>query len=224
MRQETKAKPTTLRRTVDAVTVLVALGLLGALGAYEYQQAKQESAVRHVADDVQRFRQMLQLRSATKDVPLNARGWPMTIDPAWFEHDPPRNVLVTPDRPWVEVAAPGDAELQDPVVRMTISPALASFWYNPYQGIIRARVSVGINDERALTLYNRINGTTLDSIYTKQPPKPTKPAVEAAAPPEPPAATTAEVPTHAEPAETPSLDPTVPLPPAPSEPPHNPPR
>jgi hypothetical protein len=41
----------------------------------------------------------------------------------------------------------------------------AAFWYNPYKGILRARVPYDISDERALDLYNRVNGTSVSSIY-----------------------------------------------------------
>lgn len=174
-------KPTTLRRTVDVVTALAVLGLFGGLIAYQYQHRRQESLVAQAVGDVVRFQQMLQLRAATKDVPLNARGWPQTIDPAWFGEAPPRNGLVSKANPWLEVASPEEAELHDPLVRMTIDSRRAGYWYNPNQGIVRARVPVGISDDRALRLYNRINGTALTSIYSKEPlPKPAAPADTAA--------------------------------------------
>jgi hypothetical protein len=175
-------KPTTLRRTVDVVTAAAVLGLFGGLVAYQYQQRRQENLVAQAADDVVQFQQMLQLRAATKDVPLNARGWPQTIDPAWFTDGAPRNLLVSKANPWLEVASPVEAELRDPLVRMTIDAKKAGYWYNPNQGIVRARVPVGISDDQALRLYNRINGTALTSIYSKEAlPKPAAPAAPAAA-------------------------------------------
>ncbi|MCC6659627.1 MAG: hypothetical protein IT437_01950 [Phycisphaerales bacterium] len=150
------------------VTGLAVLGLFTGLGMYQYQHRQKEVAVAAAADDLVRFQQMIQLRAATKDVPLNARGWPQTIDPAWFGESPPRNHLVSSVHPWLEVAAAEEADLQDPFVRMTIDSKKAGYWYNPNQGIVRARVPVGISDERALALYNRINGTALTTIYSKE--------------------------------------------------------
>src|SRR5262249_12261162 len=74
----------------------------------------------------------------------------------------------------VEVATPAEASLQDPAVRLTLDAHVASFWYNPYQGIVRARVPVLISDEKALDLYNTINGTHLATIYGVAPDEPAK--------------------------------------------------
>jgi hypothetical protein len=54
-----------------------------------------------------------------------------------------------------------------PPVRLTLDDRMASFWYNPYQGVVRARVPVQVNDDAALELYNRINGCSLLSIFDR---------------------------------------------------------
>jgi len=92
----------------------------------------------------------------------------------------------------------------DPPVRMTIDGKLASFWYNPYQGIVRARVPVCVSDRKALDLYNSINGTRLSELYgaPPEPPRESGPALPSGA--EKPRAT-AEVPEQA-----PDLGPSIP--------------
>lgn len=156
---------TTLRRTVDVVCILSAVGLLGGLGAWQLEQTQGKTDEQKLAVAVQDFDRVLKMRAATKDVELNGRGWPVTIDPSWFQDEAPRNPLVSPDRPWVEIAPPEDADLSHPHVRVTLDERFASFWYNPYQGIVRARVPLRINDELSLALYNQVNGTTLTSLY-----------------------------------------------------------
>ncbi len=157
--------PTTLRGTVDVVTLVAALLLIGGLGAYRIDAMKESAAAGQVTTDLGRFEQMIQLRAATKESTLNARGWPVTIDPAWFDGAPPRNSLLSPDRPWVEVATPEEADLLNPRLRAAVDTTLASFWYNPYRGIIRARVPLRINDRKTIDLYNSVNRTSLDAIY-----------------------------------------------------------
>src|SRR5690606_17969529 len=147
---------TTLRRTVDVVTGLAAVGLVAFVTFASATQIRERKLVQEVAADLARFRQVLAYKAASKQVEINGRGWPTTVDPEWFGGEPPRNPLVTPERPWVEIAPPDEAELSDPPVRMAISPLHASFWYNPYQGIVRARVPVSISDEKALRLYNAV--------------------------------------------------------------------
>lgn len=188
---------TTLRRTVDVVTGLAAVGLVAFVTFASATQIRERKLVQEVAADLARFRQVLAYKAASKQVEINGRGWPTTVDPEWFGGEPPRNPLVTPERPWVEIAPPDEAELSDPPVRMAISPLHASFWYNPYQGIVRARVPVSISDEKALRLYNAVNGTALANIYAPIPDP--APPVEK---PEGEKTETAE-------AEEPNLDPTA---------------
>jgi hypothetical protein len=48
---------------------------------------------------------------------------------------------------------------------MAFDRSIAAFWYNPANGVVRARVPVTISDQRATELYNRINGVFLTSIF-----------------------------------------------------------
>lgn len=160
-----------LRRTVDVVAVLAGVGFAAWLGDWWLTRLADEQKKQSVAANVRRFEQVLSLHAASNEGATNQRGWPVTVDPTWFESNPPRNELVSPDRPWVEVATEEESDLRDPMVRMTIDGRHASFWYNPYQGVVRARVPMMINDQAALSLYNRINRTNLSSIYCTIAPK-----------------------------------------------------
>ncbi|MFK7790477.1 MAG: hypothetical protein AB8C95_13405 [Phycisphaeraceae bacterium] len=78
----------------------------------------------------------------------------------WFGEDVPTNVLVEGDRPWIDLAPPGDLgdHPPDPVVS---SQTQAGFWYNPTTGTFRARVTPAASEALTLALYNEINGTAL---------------------------------------------------------------
>lgn len=154
-----------LRRAVDLSTFLAAITLLAVLGWHFSGQVRHDHEITSVRDGLRRFEQTLSMRAAAKDTAITARGWPTTIDSAWFGGDPPRNTLVTPERPWVEIAPPTEAHLRNPNVRIAGDWSTAGFWYNPYLGILRARVPYDISDERARNLYNLVNGTSVDSIY-----------------------------------------------------------
>ena len=183
--------PTTLRRVVDVVCITAAVGMLAGIGYAVNGRITERRTVQDVTDDVNRFRQVLASQAAANATELNPRGWPTTVDPQWFGGEPPRNGLVSPERPWVEVATADEASLTDPMIRMTINPRLASFWYNPFQGIVRARVPVSISDRRALEMYNAINGTSLDEIYSKDIPKAMEKSPQPGAEPSPAPDTTA---------------------------------
>lgn len=164
---------TRMRWVRDLALLIVIAGFIGGGVIMLRQQRDQEALVQQVAAELVRMETEVKFRSATRGAELNARGWPVTVDPKWFQPRPPMNTLVSPDRPWVEVANMSEAGLTHPPVRVTIDTTLAAFWYNPYQGIVRARVPAMVNDERTLQVYNRINGSGLSSLFVRETPIPT---------------------------------------------------
>jgi hypothetical protein len=157
-----------MRRVVDMVIVLSAIGVIGWMLYYKLNAPDLDADAVFVRGEVRRFELEVKVRAATEDGEQTGREWPMTIDPDWFD-SPPQNTLLSHDRPWVEVAPPEHADLRDPVVRLAMDRTFASFWYNPYQGIIRARVPLAVNDEQALRLYNRVNATALTTLFVAPP-------------------------------------------------------
>jgi hypothetical protein len=145
--------------------LVVALWMAGQDRALEaFSTVRTVSAVRHIE-------QVIKFKGTVQTVSTNQRGWPVTVDPVWFENDPPRNPLLSTEHPWLEVAGPEQAAFQHPPVRLAVNTQLAGFWYNPYQGVVRARVPVMVSDQRATALYNRVNGTNLHSILEVEQPK-----------------------------------------------------
>lgn len=154
----------------DLVLVVLVLGVgFGLLWKHRHEQ-QDEQRILAVGADTKRLEMEVRFRAATKTAPLNARGWPASIDPAWFEQSPPRNALLDDDRPWVEVASEAESELTHPLVRMAVSRDIAAFWYNPSLGIVRARVPVMVNDAETTQAYNAVNGTALASILSVETP------------------------------------------------------
>jgi type II secretory pathway pseudopilin PulG len=163
-----------MRRLTNIIFVLGLLGTLGALASLRMMDQAQETKIAQVADDVRRFELMISYQAATNEVELTGRGWPATVDPAWFGNDPPTNTLLSPDRPWVQIASADEAELLHPDIRVASDPSVAMFWYNPYQGVVRTRVPASISDQRTLALYNRLNGCNLTSIFPTERDSPAK--------------------------------------------------
>lgn len=181
-----------MRRFVDACAGLVTLAFVGGLGWIQLGKMSDARDIAQVSDEVRRFELEIKLRAAAPDgARLTGRGWPQTVDPAWFKGDPPRNTLLSSDRPWVEVASAEQSHLLHPPVRIGTTSDIAGFWYNPYQGVLRARVPFTVSDEEAIRLYNRLNGTELASIFASweelKPPTPREPPADALASDEAPA-------------------------------------
>jgi hypothetical protein len=72
----------------------------------------------------------------------------------------PVNLLASADRPWIDLAPPGDLSSHppDPLI---LDDQQASFWYNPTLDVFRARVAPQLSEAKTLELYNQVNGTAL---------------------------------------------------------------
>lgn len=154
-------------------TTLVILGVaaVGAgVGQWHLVRIDIDQRVDRTRAAVDRVRQELTVRSATKTAEMSARGFPNTVDPDWFTDTDPVNALLSDHHPWLEIAGPEEADLEHPVARIAINESDAGLWYNPYRGVVRARVPVTVSDDQALDLYNRINSVTLPDIFWAEPP------------------------------------------------------
>lgn len=150
------------------IDTLVALMLAGVLAGVVYMQNQETSHEDEIAETVEGLRQLhkqILLQAALERVPLNSAGYPETVEVEWFDLSIPRNTLVDENRPWLEVAGIEQRDLVNPPNLTAGDPNTASFWYNPYQGIVRARVPADTSDKTAVALYNRVNATTLASLF-----------------------------------------------------------
>jgi hypothetical protein len=159
-----------VRWILDIIAVLTLAGLIAAVVMFQRVRRERESQVVRTTTELRRLEREIKFRAVTNGTAVNEVGWPVTVEPSWFEH-PPVNNLVTAERPWLEVAPVADADLLHPHIRVTIDEKQAGFWYNPFQGVVRARVPVLVSDKDAAELYNRVNGTSLSSLFEAEAPK-----------------------------------------------------
>ena len=157
-----------MRLLVDSLMAVMLAALLA--GILLKQQADEEARrnVETLRSNVRIIQQQVMLQAALERVPRNEYGFPATIDPAWFGGNVPRNPLFTSDdHPWLEVAGPHEVDLLHPTAR-TSAPDLdrvATFWYNPVRGVVRARVPYDLTDRRTIDTYNYVNGCSLDDLF-----------------------------------------------------------
>lgn len=149
-------------------SILCATMLGGTYTAVNWRQSADavENGVLQAAIGARRaLEREVRIRAAMKEVELNPMGWPRTIDPAWFAMSPPRNPYVSGDHPWVEVASAEQRNLVEPPIRQALTEDVAAYWYNPANGVIRARVGASVTDAGAIDLYNRVNSASVDSLF-----------------------------------------------------------
>lgn len=155
------------------VTNIAALGCLLAcgtvLGVRSWNNYTFKNRVNDCESSLSMLRQMIKRHAGLGDERVTGRGWPVTIQPEWFDEGAPRNPFVVGRAPWIEVASADEALLTHPPVRSDASGKHAEFWYNPYLGIVRARVEYQRSDRETLSLYNEVNDCDLDSLFAPAP-------------------------------------------------------
>lgn len=157
-----------MRTLVNMVAVLTALLGLGVLLYFGWHNAERELGISSTQRSLDRIRQEIARRASMDDVMRSTSGWPMSIDPKWFDEGAPRNsLLACAGRAWMEIASDEENFLNDPAVRASDASDMhrAEFWYNPATGVVRARVKMELSDRDSLDAYNRINNTHLETIF-----------------------------------------------------------
>ena len=154
-----------MRRVMDVLLGVMLVGILGGAIAF-VKHDRTESALHDSArQERRRFQQQLSLQTALERGDRNERGFPTTIDPAWFNGDPPQNPLLGPSHPWVEVAPLAHRDRAHPPNIVASSESTACYWYNPQLGVVRARVPNGVSDSATVELDNFVNEANLTSRF-----------------------------------------------------------
>ncbi len=90
--------------------------------------------------------------------------FPSWISPLWFHAEGlPMNVVVSGRHPWIDIA-PQDDESDHPPDPVATQFTQAGIWYNPNQGVFRARVPSQWSESDTLDLYNMLNNTALEAL------------------------------------------------------------
>lgn len=147
-----------MRRLLDLITLDCLLTVLLAMVAHHRREGELQQGVEAARSSVERIQAEVDLLRAIG----GSDGSPPSIDPRQFAEGVPRNPLLDGDRPWIDLARPGEITLRHPRVWQVGEGNEAMFWYNPVQGIVRARVPRQASEERARRLYAEVNGAWLD--------------------------------------------------------------
>jgi hypothetical protein len=155
-----------MRLVLNILILVTAVTLLAGVMWQHGERSAEQSKIEQTRDEVARFHRVIALHAALNNIERSSRGYPMTVDPLWFnEGEVPVNPLLNPSHPWLEIAHPGHGDLLHPPVRAASERSHARFWYNPTLGVVRARVPRGASDAATLRLYNAVNGTNLATLF-----------------------------------------------------------
>ncbi len=150
-----------MRTVIDTLIAVVLLGMLAGVGWYKLRGAEEDKRVTVTQAALQLIHGQVLYHAGLGDVPLNKSGHPVSIDAGWFETEP-TNACVEGEAPWMQVAQEAAYRQRHPK-KIVADIDHAMFWYNPYLGVVRARVSAQISEQETVTLYNQVNGATLEA-------------------------------------------------------------
>jgi len=154
-----------MRLLLDTLVALMLAAILVGLVFHNHAGREDDEVRETTRMELRRFQQQIALQSTIGKVERTERGYPITVDPDWFQGSLPTNPLLGPEHPWVEIASPEQEDLLHPQERVASNKGIAKFWYNPIAGIVRARVPVGMSDKASLELYNFVNSTYLPDLF-----------------------------------------------------------
>jgi hypothetical protein len=153
-----------MRLLIDAMIAVMVLAIAAGM-TWHSGAVRQADEHRDLARaETRRFQQQISLQSALAQVERNERGYPASVETEWFQGKLPVNPLIDVDHPWLEIAGAEQKGLLHPPEKVADSSVLAKFWYNPSNGIVRARVPSSLSDATALQLYNYINDCKLQDL------------------------------------------------------------
>lgn len=154
-----------MRVLINGLMVLMVAGLLAGVAWYHQKEWSTRSELDFVRGEVALLRQQIMFQAAMGEVELSLQGYPLTVDPEWFSSNLPDNPLLGTSHPWVEIADNDKWQQLHPAEPIATHKRLAQFWYNPANGIVRARVPAGISDAASLQMYNHINECDLKVLF-----------------------------------------------------------
>ena len=157
-----------MRLLIHTLLVVMVLGIGVAVLFFYLEDGNRHARIDLARMEVGRFQQQIHLQAALMPNAGPESEQPASVDPSWFQNNLPRNPLLGREHPWLEVAAPEQRNFDHPPDLAAADRTVATFWYNPSNGIIRARVPMGISDAQVLALYNDVNDCTLSSRFTNR--------------------------------------------------------
>jgi len=154
-----------MRLLVDS---LIALMLVAVLGGVLWHRRAAEQQVENV-EATQKAMRAIEAQALYQgslgQYETTWMGYPLVIEADWFKNRPQN--LLADNSVWLDIAGKSK-EFEPNPDHVTCEAGRAAFWYNPYRGIVRARVAPQMSAKATIDLYNMVNGTSLrvdDSMW-----------------------------------------------------------
>lgn len=145
-----------MRLVIDSLIVIMLLAVLGGVVMLHQSRKQGERDLAQTQQALSALHAQTAYQSTVKSAMAGHEQVLVYIEPAWFGEQLPKNQLISGDRPWLDLAPPGDLgeHPPDPII---LDDQQAAFWYNPTLGVFRARVEPQLSEAKTLELYNQVN-------------------------------------------------------------------
>lgn len=149
-----------MRLVIDSLIVVMLLAVVGGLLVLHSQRKQAERELAQTQQALSALHAQTAYHASVKSALAGHEQVLVYIEPTWFGDGLPSNQLVSGDRPWLDLAPPGDMSDHppDPII---LNDQQAAFWYNPTLGVFRARVQPQLSEGQTLELYNQVNTSAL---------------------------------------------------------------
>jgi len=164
--EELPQETPTARRVLGTGILLMALAAAVYTLHERQQQSIREEAVAATERSLAVIRSEVKRRVGLGDGPFSPSGWPAKVNESWFGDRELGNALLPEITGLsVEVAGEEEAMLTHPAKTFVGEQETSAYWYNPYLGIVRARVPYQRTDGETLALYNNVNDCELSTLF-----------------------------------------------------------
>ena len=149
---------------LNSLIGLLVTGVVASIMIHRHDKRLNQDQHERVHQALDQLQDKITIVGAMKMNSAGQESFPHEISPLWFRAEGlPTNVAVPGKQPWLDIAPQGDHSDQppDPVI---VSADQAGFWYNPNNGVFRARVVPEFSQQATLDKYNNLNNTQLTSL------------------------------------------------------------
>ncbi|MDH3582929.1 MAG: hypothetical protein OER86_01800 [Phycisphaerae bacterium] len=150
-----------MRLVTDTLIALMLVGLLGGMIWYQRDDDRLLERVEAVRLATKAIEAQAVFQPALGEIKGTPRGFALELKAEWFDHLPTNILLDNHAKlPWVDHTPVEAQDRADPATIVADSKH-ATFWYNPYLGLVRARVPMQFTQKQTVDLYNLVNRTAV---------------------------------------------------------------
>jgi prepilin-type N-terminal cleavage/methylation domain-containing protein len=138
---------------IEVLIVVIILGILAAIVVPHFSDASHDAIEATLRSTVASVDRQVKYRRAKSPI----GSYPETIDSSWFAGGLPGHPENSFGVPLIEIDA--TAGRIHPVDKVLDADAAGAFWYNPTEGVFRARVTDQGSSAKTLEFYTSVNGS-----------------------------------------------------------------